>query len=239
MADTRLRNLSQELIAQIEALRNTLSIAIDDPTYDDVKRVLLATLFKDDAITEDAPETGITANNYQIVTPKAFLDSKMDFTNYGVGIKADATSINSKFGDGLLSTGLQSTMQTQWVKDWFASNGGVPVYQRSNDDVASSLAIAYPVVWEGALTASNIRTLQPPLSGRTFRSVYCQLNILADGVTHATTQFITSGGGDITISLGSTGVSLIMEAGGASFGIVSSTAKSDVKISMNVQAIMQ
>ena len=89
--DSRIENLTDEaLLAELEALKATLKLAIDDPSYSagDAKKILIATLLNKSVVTDNT-------NDFQAMTPKAFYDSVATESNLGVTRHASPAQINS------------------------------------------------------------------------------------------------------------------------------------------------
>jgi hypothetical protein len=93
MADSRIENLSDEvLLAELQSLKATLKIALDDPSYSagDTKKMLLSTLLKSDILTD--AEGSI---DYQAMTPACFKATVATTNRLGVVEKATNSEVTA------------------------------------------------------------------------------------------------------------------------------------------------
>ena len=115
--DSRIKDLGSEVLsADIQALLNTLFLAVDDTSFTDAKKILLKSILTEAVVSSNA-------NNYQALTPKAFYDSVMTTARKGVGRYATSVEVTGKTSDGLLRASDQDAMQTQWISDLMRGDG--------------------------------------------------------------------------------------------------------------------
>jgi hypothetical protein len=183
--DNRIRNLTTEVsTAQLLALIETLTLAIDDPTFLEVEKVKYKNFLNSAVITN-------RDNNYQAMTPQAFYDTLMSTTVKGIGKVAMGYEARDKIipsnpalaGNYLLYTGHQAEMQSQWKKDWFISNG-IPTIciQNATPLAVEGGAIAWQTVWKGDLPTSNPGTQLSPVlpTGVQLYQGYCTIVVTSD-----------------------------------------------------------
>jgi len=149
MADSRIRGLAGEVLAaNIQALLDTLYLAVDDASFTDAKKILLKTILTNAIVADNSID-------YQALTPKGFNASVMTTARKGIGQLAEDAAVTSKTGTGLLNSLHQVLMQAQWKKDWFEQNGlpGI-IAKDTSDAVYSSFSYDFNT-YEAITSAAN------------------------------------------------------------------------------------
>lgn len=145
MADGRIKDLTSEVLAsQIQALLNTLYLALDDDSFSDAKKILLKNLLKDTAVTD-------ALNNYQALTPKGFYSSVATEESKGIVEKATGAEIIAETADKFMDAADQAKMREHWGKSqtgdnvigrpkfWFANGAG--------ENVGEHVGVKIPVMF--------------------------------------------------------------------------------------------
>lgn len=160
MPDSRIENLTDEiLIAELEALKASLKLVLDDPSYSagDAKKMLISLLFNSSIVSA-------ATNDFQALTPKGFYNSIMTTARKGIGKLATSTQIEDKMGneDAVLYAGAQGTMQTQWWDDWFIKNGVPAKY--ASDVYPTPRCIAFDAFLNQTMGANDNVSIGPVLA---------------------------------------------------------------------------
>jgi len=204
MADSRIKDLTGTTVTQaLQALLDTLYLAVDDASYVNAKKILLKSLLYDSIVSGNS-------NNYQGMTPKAFYDSVMTSTRLGIGRQATSTEITDKDGDGLILSSHQSIMQTQWKKDLFSKNGYAPdSFITDTGDITTANSIAYQVVFNGYLTTTSpgahiyLHPAALQAVGKSFSAVYFSyISEKGGNVTYGTHKISASPSYIVSFSIG-------------------------------------
>ncbi len=155
MADDRIKDLPGEVLSgELNALIETLYLAVDDTTFTDAEKVLWKSLLKNTPLTSGT-------DDYQAITPKAIWDSLMTDAVRGIGQFSTDENVESKSGTGLLNSLHQVLMQVQWLKDWFQSNGVPAIY--TADDLATPRTMSFQVDFNQAVNPSPVIVISPTL----------------------------------------------------------------------------
>jgi hypothetical protein len=238
MADSRIRNLTDEVLAaHLSALLNTLYLAVDDTTFTDAKKVLLKTLLTEAVIDANT-------NNYQAMSPKSFYDSVMTNARKGIGMISPDADVTSKSGSNLLTSIHQTLMQAQWLIDWCIAGSALvydPLTMKDTNIGASVGAVNMRGVYQGTMGLVESCFFYPRggMYGLSYALIYAQLAIKADGVVYAGTISLTKSTSEVSVNLGTTGCIAALAANGVNFRIYSPLAKSSVKLSISIQAILE
>lgn len=221
MADKRGKDLTELLASQIQALLNTLSIPVDDPSFSEARRLVLSSLLNSNIVDANT-------NNYQALTPKGFYDSIATESRKGVQRLATSAEVTAKSGAGLLESVDQSTMQTQWAKDWFEKEA-VPNHIEA-DSFTSPNAMNFRVNFVRTLNSGNSVSISPVLPANhryavvhftyALESDIIELvpgvgtgYLLYNGTIQSFTLLAFSGGVDFSIELNAVGTELTLKAG--------------------------
>lgn len=155
MADDRIKDLPGEVsTAELNALIDTLYLAVDDTTFTDAEKMLLKSIMFDGFVTSNS-------NNYQAMTPRAFYNNIMTTTRRGVGTFANDTDIGNKAGEGLLRSEGQPVMQAQWLIDWFESNPVPKIY--SADNLETPRTMSFDVHFNNPINPTPVIVISPEL----------------------------------------------------------------------------
>lgn len=155
MADDRIKDLPEEVItSELNALIDTLYLAVDDTTFTDANKILLKSILFDELVDDNT-------NDFQALTPKGFYDSVMNTVRMGIQRLATDGEVTAKTGVGLLNTAHQILMQAQWLKDWFEANGVPSIY--GADDLETPAAMSFEVNFNQSMSPGRNVAINPVL----------------------------------------------------------------------------
>jgi hypothetical protein len=233
MADERLGLLSGTVTsADLQALLDTLYLAVDATSFTDAKRVLLKSLLTEAIITNPT-------NNYQAMTPKSFYNSVMTTDRNGVNRVSTNDEVTAKSTGTVLLADQQGLMQTQWKVDWFRFNGPARiVYQNGMPEDA----IAFEACYSGIIPLSGSVVLSPILStSKRFDLIYCTYACVAGVPRGYGTSTIIYTGAEVLCPINPPQMlALVLSADGKTLFVRNYFSGTfTTKISIHVNAILQ
>jgi len=230
--DSRIKDLPDEVASsQLQALLDTLYLAVDDTSFSEAKKVLLKTLFTEAIVSSNS-------NNYQAMTPKAFYNSIMTTSRKGIGRLATESEINSKTGDGLLTAAAQTIMQTQWYKDWFVSNSTPNVYYANSDSNSVMKALIFSVNFEQSVANGGVLYIGPTLgAGRTYKTAWIQFSVSNSVVSQAGYSSLTYAGIQVLVNI-ATGMYIGINAAGTGLFFYNTGATATFRFSGSFNVIL-
>jgi len=213
--DQRIRTLGQEVAqGDLSALKSLLYFAVDHIDFgaSDAKKVLLTTLLYS-AIIEN------NENDFQMVTPKSFYNSVSTTTRKGIQRLATEAEVTGKTGEGLLNSPHQTLMLAQWKKDLFVTNDSTPsTWCMDSNTIASSKSLAWSLTMQK--TVGGQYNINPgDISGAAYiQTVYCVISIVTNlGMYGGSFHMIKHSVNQINVTLGTTGVTLVLNPDGTLF----------------------
>lgn len=174
MADQRVKDFLTTFIQASKADLTGLFMWVDKQGWTDAQKWEAVSMIFD-AVVEDGN------NDYTFMTPKAFWNSIMTTTRRGVGNYATDAQIEGKTTEGLIRSNQQATMQNQWKKDLFQSNGSPAFY--ISDDFANGNTAWWTVAFnEPAMVSGNYYSIAPNLP-RNIYALYYRISARVYGET--------------------------------------------------------
>lgn len=234
--DQRIRTLTEEVNqSDLNTLKSLLYFAVDHTTFGtgNARKLLLVTILNS-LLVED------NTNDYQAMTPKAFYDSIMTEVRKGIGRLATAQEVTEKTAEGLLNSEAQTLMQTQWKKDFFKSQQRPETWRMDSDTINASRAMQ----WVNTINYSGSGGVNYPCipsdgsQFNGFNTVYLTYSIVTNLGQFGAGVFLTRHSVNQTsYTMGTTGVTLILESGGDMF-LVFSSGVTLVRFSGNFNATL-
>ena len=209
MADKRTKDLDPLLVAELQALINTLSLPSDDSSFAEAKKILWTNLLFNSAVGDTSAEHP----NHVAMTPNSFYASVMTPLVFGVGKSAASGDVATKFGTGLLSSQDQALMQPQWARDWWENNG-VPNQIQANSFTAPR-AMQFTSCFFNTITASTSIAISPVLpTNYRYKSIYFTWVVGFAGIS-GTAMGNNKGSGTLNYTGGTESYILASIAGGS------------------------
>lgn len=230
--DSRIENLTNQiLLAELQSLKASLKLVLDDPSYSagEAKKMLLSVLLNSSTVSSNT-------NDYQALTPKGFYNSTMTDSRLGVGRNATNTEITGETSIGLIKAEDLTLVKTNFKTDFFEGDATI-----TNADSLTSMGIISFVAngnYVGMVQYAYI-DLAPDIVGEnTIESIRLNYIVKIDALTYiGVHNLVRPSSGSVTTLIIS-GYSFYLNSDGEFRLVKYSTGSGDVKVSITANAIL-